>query len=253
MLTESGQQLSGAPNPNLPDGSPIPPALVRELADGRALRQVWQNPHINSQTWRIDDPSGRPAEYVKVGVPHREFEVDEHVARHRWLGVHVAVPEVLGHGEREGLRFLHTRALPGRSAISHDFACGDEAIIAGLGRALRAFHDRVPVDECPFARLEPASMEVPSPSADAVVGHGDACNPNFLFDDEGTLTGYVDLGEAGVTDRWADLAPAILSLGWNFGEQPELHHHHRAIFLAGYGIDLDEDALDFWTRVWNAD
>lgn len=252
MLTESGQLLSGAPNPNLPDGTHEPPSLVLEVAAGRALTQVWQNPHINSQTWRIDDPSGQPTEYVKVGVPHREFVVDQHAARHRWLGDFVEVPEVLAHGERDGLVFLHTRALTGRSAISHDFACGDEAIITGLGRALRAFHDRVPVDGCLFPRSVPEGIDVPALGPDAVVGHGDACNPNFLFDDAGHLTGYVDLGEAGVTDRWADLAPAILSLGWNFGEQPDLHRHHRSLFLAGYGIDLDEDALEFWTKVWNA-
>jgi kanamycin kinase len=81
---------------------------------------------------------------------------------------------------------------------------------------------------------------------DAVVCHGDACNPNFLLDQTGHCVGYVDLGRLGVGDRWADLAPALLSLGWNFGEGWE------PAFLDGYGIERDAAKQEFYTWVWNA-
>ncbi|MGJ6979192.1 phosphotransferase [Aestuariimicrobium soli] len=260
-------------SPNRPDPTAAPAPLVVDLAAGRALTPVWQNPVIGSSTWRIDDTSaaesgGDPVEYVKVGPPHWEFEVESDVARHRWLATHVPVPEVLSFGERDGLRFLHTRALPGRSAVSHDFPCGDEAIVRGLGQALRRFHDTVPVADCPntwsaderLARLPRSAIDAdetllvtpPLDDANRVVCHGDACNPNFLFDGDGTFTGYVDLGFVGVADRWADLAPAILSLGWNFGEDADLHAHRRDLFLDGYGIALDHARLDHYTRLWNA-
>lgn len=65
------------------------------------------------------------------------------------------------------------------------------------------------------------------PELDLAVCHGDACNPNFLFTDPATFVGCVDLGLSGVADRWADLAPAIMSLGWNFGESEAVHTRHR--------------------------
>ena len=84
------------------------------------------------------------------------------------------------------------------------------------------------------------------PELDAVVCHGDACNPNFLLDEAGRCVGYVDLGMLGVGDRWADLAPALLSLGWNYGEGWE------PAFLEGYGIEQDAEKQAFYTWVWNA-
>ncbi|WP_446698849.1 phosphotransferase [Aestuariimicrobium sp. T2.26MG-19.2B] len=239
MLTEPST------NPNLPDGSTPLPRIVRDRAAGRPVVQVWQNEAICSTTWRLH---GAPVRFVKVGPPHREFEVGAHVDRYRWLASYLPVPHVLDHGTEDGLSYLVTEALPGRSAISHDFTCGDPAIVEGLGRALRRFHDSLPVDECPFAYV-PADID----PVDLVVCHGDACNPNFLFDDTGAFTGYVDLGEVGIGDRWADLAPAILSLGWNFGEDPELHRANRDRLLAGYGIALDERKLAHYTDVWNAE
>ena len=80
-----------------------------------------------------------------------------------------------------------------------------------------------------------------------MVCHGDACNPNFLLDEAGRCVGYVDLGRLGVGDRWADLAPALLSLGWNFGEGWE------SAFLDGYGIAIDRTKQDFYTRLWEAE
>jgi len=52
-----------------------------------------------------------------------------------------------------------------------------------------------------------------------VVCHGDSCPPNVLLE-EGRATGYVDLGELGVADRWWDVAVGGWSVAWNFG--PEL-------------------------------
>lgn len=84
------------------------------------------------------------------------------------------------------------------------------------------------------------------PPMDAVVCHGDACNPNFMLAADGTCSGYIDLGSLGVTDRWADLAPALQSLEWNFGDG------WQAPFLASYGIPDDRAKREFYTRVWNA-
>jgi aminoglycoside phosphotransferase len=55
---------------------------------------------------------------------------------------------------------------------------------------------------------------------DLVVTHGDYCTPNVLVDEETLqLTGFVDLGRAGVADRHQDLALAARSIVYNFGDE----------------------------------
>ncbi len=55
------------------------------------------------------------------------------------------------------------------------------------------------------------------PADKLVVCHGDACAPNTLITGDGRWSGHVDLGDLGVADRWADLAIATWSTGWNYG------------------------------------
>ena len=78
-----------------------------------------------------------------------------------------------------------------------------------------------------------------------MVCHGDACNPNFLLDDVGGFVGYVDVGSLGIADRWADLAPALMSLGWNYGPGWE------PAFLEAYGVERDDSKRTFYAALWD--
>jgi aminoglycoside phosphotransferase len=89
-------------------------------------------------------------------------------------------------------------------------------------------------------------LDDPPPIDKLVVCHGDACAPNTLIDDAGNCCGHVDLGDLGVADRWADLAVATLSLGWNYPDGP-----WDAERSAGYGIQPDPARI--YRRLWNAD
>lgn len=239
---------SDIPNVRL-DGIVVP-ELVRELAGGRDVEPVWRN-GIGGVTFSI----GAGAEYVKYGPPHAEFDAEPEFARLRWVSRFVPVPRPIDHGtDGVGNRWLRTVGIPATSAVLGQWRAHPEIVVPELGRALRRFHDRVPLDGCAWTwsiadRLascgRSADVLGPWPTLDPVVCHGDACNPNFLLDASGSCVGYVDLGRLGVADRWADLASALLSLGWNFGEgwEPAL--------LAGYGIDPDPGKQDFYTRLWN--
>ena len=52
---------------------------------------------------------------------------------------------------------------------------------------------------------------------DLVFTHGDYCLPNVMFN-EGRLSGYIDLGYAGVGDRYLDLVAARGTIRRNLGE-----------------------------------
>ena len=175
---------------------------------------------------------------------------------------------------------LTTAALPGLDATRSPLSDDPGRLVPALARGLRAWHDALPVADCPFdSRLDVALPAVAGrvrrglvdpvrhfheehahlgPRAalaqlhrtrpvevDLVVCHGDYCLPNVLLDDEGTVTGYVDLGELGAADRWWDLAVATWSLDWNLGPGWE------QVFLDTYGAALDPDRRAFYRLLYD--
>lgn len=249
---------------------PLPPKAV-ELADGRPVRPVWVN-QLGGITCAIGEPE--PSEYLKWSPHHHEIDLPGEAERLRWAGEHLPCPEVIGTGSDADGEWLHTQALPGASAITDDWSGRTTEVVPELGRALRHVHDSLPVDECPWTWSVPdrlATQEIepsriagwpdPPGSFDPVVCTGDACAPNFLLclaptsaepatgtDPAESLRwcGFVDLGDLGVADRWADLAVALWSLEFNFGVGWEED------FLAGYGIGLDPAKRDFYRGVHDA-
>ena len=57
-------------------------------------------------------------------------------------------------------------------------------------------------------------LEDNRPDYEPVLSHGDLCLPN-IFINGGRVSGFVDLGECGVGDRWRDIALCYRSLRWN--------------------------------------
>ncbi|WP_340296078.1 phosphotransferase, partial [Aquipuribacter hungaricus] len=131
-----------------------------------------------------------------------------------------------------------------------------EAALA-LGRGLRRLHDALPVEGCPFGWDTDVRSD-DRPAAQALLGgrppddrrvvcQGDACAPNTLLADDGSVTGYVDLGRLGVADRWADLAPACWSADHNYGPG------HADLVCEGYGVTPDRERLAWYSALWHAD
>jgi kanamycin kinase len=225
------------------------PDWVAALASGRPVEPVWRN-EDGGITYRI----GAGDSFLKVQRPGPDWTAAEEIPRLDWVGRFVPAPRVLASGERGDVSWLLTGGVAGRSAVDRSHRARPDLTVPALGRGLRRFHDSVPVASCPFSwsvadrvarfGLDPVFLDRP-PALDAVACHGDACNPNFLLGADGEVSGYVDLGGLGVADRWADLAPALLSLGWNYGPGWE------ASFLEAYGTADDPAKRAFYTALWN--
>ena len=254
----------------VPSDPVVVPAAVTALALGRPTRPVWED-ELGGLTFEVGERAERC--FVKWVAPARGPELDAEAVRLRWAVAFVAVPEVLALGSDDTGAWLVTSPLPGTNAVAERWRAEPAKAVAAIGGGLRALHDALPVDGCPFSwsasdrvddarrratagLLEPArwleahrSLTVDDalalvgdrpPIDRLVVCHGDACAPNTLLTDDGRWSGHVDLGALGTADRWADLAVATWSTEWNYGpgwERP---------LLDAYGVEPDEERTRYY-------
>jgi aminoglycoside phosphotransferase len=260
---------------NMPDKDVTTPQPVVEVAAGRPIRAVWEN-ELGGLTFQVGEGDSR--QFVKWSPAGNGIDLLDEVVRLRWAGGFTRVPRVLYHGADDAGSWLVTAGLPGRSAVFDPWKQDPAAAVRAIGEGLRAFHDTLPVDECPFswsaqsrladARARAAAglldpkdwhddhralttvdqaldvlADIP-PNDELVVCHGDACAPNTLVGEDGRWSGHVDLGALGVADRWADLAIATWSTQWNYGPGWE------GPLLDAYGIEADPLRIRYYRLLW---
>lgn len=254
--------LSGKPGPGV-----AVPAAVRRLAGGRQIRPVWLN---QAGGLTVEAGDGQDRCFIKWSAAG-DFSAE--AARMAWAAPFAPVPRVLGCGRDDDGWWLVTAPLPGLSAVARRWKAEPATAVTAIGAGLRALHDTLPAASCPFSwqarerlsragHLDPGSwhpvhrqlsvaealaIAADPPPADGapVVCHGDACAPNTLIGDDGRWTGHVDLARLGVADRWADIAVASWSVGWNYGPGWE-----RAL-LDAYGTGPDPERTRYYRLLYD--
>lgn len=231
---------------SVPDGDTAVPTVVRELAGPDAIEPVWSN-MLGGMTFRLGE-----ARYVKWTPVESSIDLEEERRRLAWVIRYSPVPQVIDTGSDAAGSWMVTESLPWENAVAERWMGDPATAVRAAATGLRAFHDAVPVAQCPFdwsvpSRIGDRTLPTESPSVDRlVVCHGDACMPNTLIADDGSWAAHVDMGSMGVADRWADLAPAIWSTEYNYGES------YCGAFLDAYGIDLDRERLDYYQWLWES-
>jgi kanamycin kinase len=252
---------------------PPPDSLLRIAADD-AWRAVWVN-ELGGVTYAVE--RAEPV-YVKWAPTALAPMLDAEALRLQWARRHTPVPELVDRGDDADGAWLVTRALPYDNAVSERWAAAPSVAVRAIGEGLRAFHDALPVEQCPFSwsttdrvadthrraeagELDPArwdrthralsvddaleAIAVPPAVDRLVVCHGDACAPNTLLGDDGRWAAHVDLAFLGVGDRWADLAIATWSLEWNYGPGWE------PLLLSSYGVEPDLVRTRYYRLLWD--
>lgn len=258
-----------------PPADVVVPTAVESLRGNGTLRPVWVNERggLTFALERRDETT-----FVKWAPNGSGTDLGDEVTRLTWAAPYVVVPRVVDQGADDEGTWFATAALPGENAVTARWKAGPDVAVTAIGRGLRAFHDALPVDRCPFSwsaadrlasvdeRLATGSIGpgrrhavhqglglararellAAVPDVDhLVVCHGDACAPNTLIAEDATWSGHVDLGALGVADRWADLAVATWSTEWNYGpgfERP---------LLDAYGIDPDPGRTAYYRLLWD--
>ncbi len=241
-----------------PPDDVVVPVQIRRLGGDQSVTPVWRN-GLGGLTFQVGaGPSRRFAKWAPVGSG---VDLPAEVERLQWASEFASVPVVLDYGADADGAWMLTAGLPGDSAISDHWKENPETAVRAAGLGLRALHDELPVDGCPFTwsvedRIEQAAVAgkdstsgLPaSASIDKlVVCHGDACVPNTLITEDGQYSGQVDMAHLGTADRWADLAVATWSTEWNYGPGWE------ETLLSAYGVEPDPIRTAYYRALWALD
>lgn len=217
---------------------PVPSALREEL-DG--YQWARNNAGMSgAEIYRLYGKANAPELYLKYGKHAFAGDITAEMVRHRWLASHLPLPAIVHFSQTSDEAWLLTTAVPGKTACqmleTHPEASAD--VVDALAVFMRRLH-AIPVSGCPFNsghmhRLSLAherigaglvdiddfdderrgwtaeqvwkNMHTLLPfTPDPVVAHGDFSLDN-LFIHEGQVTGMIDVGRAGVADRYQDLA-----------------------------------------------
>ncbi len=203
----------------------------------------------------------------------------ETVSVMRWLMGKLPVPEVLEFAEEGGLQYLLMSRVPGRMSCDAYYLERPGVLLEGLAEAVSLLW-QTDTAGCPRARtveqelaearylvehrlFDPDSVEPETfgpggfrdpealllwleenrPAAEPVLSHGDLCLPN-LFLDRGRVSGFIDLGDMGVGDKWRDLALLDRSLRSNatgaYGG-PRYPWYREGLLYEALGIREDPD------------
>lgn len=221
---------------------------------------------------------GETAAYLKVSRSGYDdsFSLSREKAVLDWLAGRLPVPRVLYFRQQDGWEYLLISEVPGRDASHPSFrhsAHAARTMVQVLAQGLRMMHG-VAAQGCPFSRtLDVALAEARKrveqdrvdssdfqpenlgrtpqdiyeellrtrpPAEDLVFTHGDYCLPNIILRDN-QLSGFIDLGRAGVADRYQDLALAIRSIKYNLGDG------FADVFLQAYCLnDVDQDKIKYY-------
>lgn len=241
----------------LPRGDVIVPPAVLAFADGAPLTAVWQN-EVGGLTFRVDARDG--VRFVKWD-PHGSSEsLRDERERLEWLAGRFPTPRVLDAGLDDAGEWLATDGVDALSAVVPPWSAQPELAVRAIADGLRMLHDALDPARCPFswsverriaaaARhgvIVPPELREAPPVDRLVVCHGDPCSPNTLIAASGEFAGIVDVGRVGAADRWADLAVASMSLGWNYGEGWD------GLFFETYGVAPDARRIAYYRALWDA-
>ncbi len=168
----------------------------------------------------------------------------------RWLQGKVVVPEIYAYERKDGKSYLLMSRLDGAMSCDEEYMADPERLVKMLAKGLKNLWS-VDISGCPadnslvyklkqaeynvennlvdLDNVEPETFgkdgfESPAkllqwlydnrPEEERILSHGDYCLPNIFFMADGNV-GYIDLGKAGIADKWCDIALCCRSLSYN--------------------------------------
>lgn len=246
------------------------PSNLANAISGYAWQQI-DIGHSSAQVFRLEAEKENSL-YLKIDSRASKFSLRQEKTKLEWLKNRLLVSEVLLFAEDETSEFLLLSEIPGVNASDDSLKNDIPRTIEQLASGLKIIH-KLPIGNCPFDQrlnykieiakeimlnglveeedfdeerqgrtteglFEELLATVPT-DEDLVFTHGDYCVPNVILEN-GSLSGFVDWGSAGVADRYQDIALLTKSVWYNFGVDWE-----KTVFEI-YGIEPDWEKVHFY-------
>ncbi len=220
----------------------ILPEKIRAFTDGKSYT-VDEIGKSGNQVLIFED--------MVLKIEKRSDYVEKQVRIMQWLEGKLPAPRVLAFEIQEDRSYLLMSKVLGEVACAEYYLEHPHVLLKALAEALRMCW-AVDISDCPNIRdldaelaegrfrvenglvdmdnAEPTTfgeggfespahllewLEENRPEPEYVFSHGDFCLPNVLLTD-GKVSGFIDLGDAGVGDKWRDIALCYRSLKHNF-------------------------------------
>ena len=217
------------------------PKQIREMVEGKTYE---------SDEVGCSDSQVRIYDEFVLKIEKEKEKLADMVRTMQWLEGKLPAPRVLYTEVKDGIRYLVMSKVKGRMACDPYYMTRPKELLKLLADSLKLLWS-VDISDCPrvwdletelaearynvehnkicMDKMEPTTfgeggfkdpydllnwLETHQPECDPVFSHGDMCLPNVLFEN-GKVSGFIDLGDAGIGDRWRDIALCYRSLRWN--------------------------------------
>ena len=222
----------------------------------------------NSQVVKISKDSVFYLKIAALGELTNEYK------KLQWLSGKVKVPEIVLYETNNDVEYLITKAIPGEMVCS-DYYLTDDNWKLGIPIIIEAFKELYEVDikDCPFNvslnyklaliksniennfdKLEISDHVLEkfrNPEniykhlvenrfkEELCFSHGDISLPN-IFTLNNEFTGFIDVGDCGIADKWFDIAIAVRTIKRNYGE--------KAVdeFFKQLGVKKDNNKINYY-------
>lgn len=202
-----------------------------------------------------------------------------------WLADKLPVPKIIEFEKLSGFNYLLMTRIKEKTLIDDIMYCNPYKVVEAMADGIKQFWS-IDISECPLdSRLPSQLLEAKhridknlvdtddfeedtlgkngfksvddlycflysnQPKEDLVFTHGDYCLPNAFVKGNQTV-GFIDLGNAGIADRWQDLALCIRSLEHNFckirGMYKNEFNELSDYFLKLLDIEIDYKKLKYY-------
>lgn len=211
-------------------------------------------------------------EDMVLKIQNIDSEAENEVAMLQWLKGKIPVPHIIEHTHENGYSYILMNKCAGKMASDPLFMMQPKLQAELLAEVLHSLwsvdikgcpckwtlqrrlelaekniiHNRVDIYDAEPDTFGPNGFRDPEallnwlkenqPKETETLCHGDFCLPNIFLSDNG-FTGMIDLGRAGVSDPWQDIALCCRSLDHNYGGV----YHGRS--YAGFEQQMLFDAL----------
>ncbi|MDD4414022.1 MAG: aminoglycoside 3'-phosphotransferase [Oscillospiraceae bacterium] len=250
----------------------LPPELSERLAGYECERNTIGMSTTSVYKFYKNDET----HYLKVDKNFGKIARERDVLN--WLQSKVPVPQVVYYAELEQTAYLLETAMPGVGGHENMI---DKATVRILADGLLQLQ-AVDISACPFnhsleIELQEALFNIQNDLVDMddfeenspydtpmelyewlcnnkvedepYFVHGDYCLPNVLIHDD--KCGFIDIGNAGIADKWEDIAMCVRSLGYNLYLQKQDGKKNELVdyLFECLGIEPDWQKIDYYIKL----